>query len=245
MIGRYINILKRLFKHNYFFPSKTVSRFKFLFAWEYGLLRFFYFILTRKIKSYENKHEATGEGGVEYSLKAFYDGKIPVYRPEDRTMFPLFLLNSIPFLNKRDLLIIGPRYETEILIAKSFGFKNIKALDTFSYSPLIDVGDMHAMKYLDESFNSIICGWTLTYSDKPTVVAKEIVRVMKKNAILVLAVHKIDKKFDIKKDGIKGQNYGDDRPQNKQNLDKIFESLQNFHYNESQHYVIAAYKKLS
>jgi len=215
-----------------------------MFAWEYGFLRFIYFYFTKKIKTYNKVHNATGKGGINYSHNAFYDGILPVYRPEERTMLPLYLLNSIPFINKNDLLIIGPRYETEILIARSFGFKNIKAIDTFSYSPIIDAGDMHEMQYQNESFNSVICGWTLTYSDKPDIAAKEMIRVMKKNSILVIAVHQIDEKFDIKK-GIEGQNYGETRPQNKENLDKIFEGLHNFHYIESGNYVMAAYKKLT
>ena len=61
-------------------------------------------------------------------------------------MWPLFFLNSVPLINKKDLLIIGPRYETEILYAKSFNFKNVIGLDTFSYSPLIKTGDMHKME---------------------------------------------------------------------------------------------------
>ena len=157
-------------------------------------------------------------------------------------MLLLNFLNSIPYLNKSDLLIIGPRYETEILIAKSFGFKNIKALDTFSYSPLIDLGDMHKMQYKDKSFNSIICGWTLTYSDNPKIAAKEMMRVMKKNSILVLGVYKIGENFDISK-GIKGQNYGENRPQNKKILDEIFGELKNIYYLEEKNYVIASYKK--
>ena len=239
---RYLNFVGRLFKHEYFLPKTIVSKFKFIFAWEYGFIRFVYFMIFKKLKKYSNVHQSTGTGGADYSEKAFFDGRIPVYRPSDRTMLLLNFLNSIPYLNKSDLLIIGPRYETEILIAKSFGFKNIKALDTFSYSPLIDVGDMHKMQYKDKSFNSIICGWTLTYSDNPEIAAKEMMRVMKKNSILVIGVHKIDENFDISK-GVKGQNYGESRPQNKKNLNEIFGELKNIYYLEEKNYVIASYKK--
>jgi hypothetical protein len=224
-------------------PKSIVSKFRFLFAWEYGFIRFVYFMIFKKIQKYSDVDKSTGLGGVDYSKKAFYDGIIPVYRPSERTMLLLNFLNSIPNLNKNKLLIIGPRYETEILLAKAFGFKNIKALDTFSYSPLIDCGDMHKMEYEDNFFNSIVCGWTLTYSNNPEIAAKEMIRVMKKNSILVLGIHKIDENFDISK-GIKGQIYDETRPQNKDILNKIFGELKNIYYIEEKGYVITAYKKI-
>lgn len=67
-------------------------------------------------------------------------------------------------------------------------------------------------------------------------------RVMKKNSILIIGVYKIDENFDISK-GIKGQNYGENRPQNKKNLDEIFGELKNIYYLEEKNYVIASYKK--
>ena len=127
----FFNKIKRLFKHDYIMPSNNVSKIKFLFAWEYGFLRFIYFFITRRLRTYKEIDKATGFGGAKYSKKAFYDGKIPVYRPNERVMWPIFFLNSIPLINKNDLLVIGPRYETEILIAKSFGFRNIIGLDTY------------------------------------------------------------------------------------------------------------------
>ena len=236
--------IKRLFTHIYIMPSTIVSRVKFIFAWEYGFIRFVYFFLFKKLETNNEIHIGTGIGGKDYSKKAFYDGKIPVYRPSERTMWPLFFLNSIPLINKNDLLIIGPRYETEILYAKSFNFKNVIGLDTFSYSPLIKTGDMHKMEFEDESFNSVICGWTLTYSDNPVLAAKEMIRVMKKNAIVVIGVYQIDENFDISK-GISGQNYGPERPDNKKNLDRLFEGLEKIHYIEVNEFVMASYKKIN
>ncbi len=36
---------------------------------------------------------------------------------------------------------------------------NIRGLDLFSCSPRIDVGDMHDMRYADNSFDVIFLGW--------------------------------------------------------------------------------------
>ena len=40
------------------------------------------------------------------------------------------------------------------------------------------------MRFNDNSFNTIICGWTINYSDNPALAAKEMIRVMRKNAII-------------------------------------------------------------
>lgn len=249
----FISKIKRLFKHIYVMPANNVSRIKFLFAWEYGFLRFVYFFITKKLRTFNEIDNATGIGGAKYSKKAFYDGKIPVYRPNERVMWPIFFLNSIPLINKNDLLVIGPRYETEILIAKSFGFRNIIGLDTYSYSPLIEMGDMHNMRFEDNSFNNVICASTLTYSDNPKLAAKEMIRVMRKNAIVVIMVHAVStyKDFDKSK-GIEGQNYDKDRPDTKENLDKLFDGLEKVHFIEVDEtngsggaILIAAYKKIN
>ncbi len=249
-MNNFSNKIKRIFKHTYLMPSSIVSRIKFFFAWEYGFVRFIYFFIIKKFKSTDKIHTATGIPGVKYQKKAFYDGNIPVYRPSERTMLPLFFLNSIPSINKNDLLVIGPRYETEILLAKSFGFKNVVGLDTHSYSPLIEVGDMHEMRFNDNSFNSIICGWTINYYDDPALAAKEMIRVMKKNAIVVLGVQQINENFDTSQlPSIQqtNQKFGKDRPDTKENLDKLFNDLERIHYIESPNkygaVVIAAYMK--
>ena len=44
--------------------------------------------------------------------------------------------------------------------------KNISAIDLISYSPWIDLGDMHNLPYKDNSFDIIICGWVIAYSNK-------------------------------------------------------------------------------
>ena len=90
-------------------PANNVSRIKFLFAWEYGFLRFVYFFITKKLRTYNEIDNATGIGGAKYSKKAFYDGKIPVYRPNERVMWPIFFLNSMGFVPERIFIAdLGP-----------------------------------------------------------------------------------------------------------------------------------------
>ena len=71
----------------------------------------------------------------------------------------MFLLASIPDCERDSLLVIGPRYEPELLMAVGLGWNKdgVRGLDTFSYSPVVDVGDMHQLPYGDASFSSLIC----------------------------------------------------------------------------------------
>ena len=50
---------------------------------------------------------------------------------------------------------------------RSLGFKwkNIEAIDLHSYSNLVKLGDMHQLEFADNSFDFIISGWTLRYSN--------------------------------------------------------------------------------
>ena len=83
-------------------------------------------------------------------------------------------------------LSIGPRAEGELLLIAGYGFtwNNIHALDLFSYSPRIDVGDMHDMPYEDSSFDIVFSGWSLAYSDDRPRALREIIRVLKDGGIV-------------------------------------------------------------
>lgn len=91
---------------------------------------------------------------------------------------------------KLKVLTIGPRTEGEIYNLISYGFnkRNIRGLDLISYSPLIDLGDMHAMPYEDSSFDVVIVGWVIAYSDDREAAAREIVRVTKNGGIVAVGV---------------------------------------------------------
>ncbi|MEP5611123.1 MAG: class I SAM-dependent methyltransferase [Cyclobacteriaceae bacterium] len=92
--------------------------------------------------------------------------------------------------SKLKVLSIGPRTEGEMLnlIAHGFRRKNIKGLDLLSYSPWIEIGDMHNMPFGDKSFDIVICGWVIAYSDNKMKAAKEIVRVLKSGGIASIGV---------------------------------------------------------
>lgn len=93
-----------------------------------------------------------------------------------------------------DVLSIGPRSGIEIFALHAAGFdpRRVKALDLFSYSPYVDLGDMHAMPYSDGSFDLVFVGWVLAYSRDPTKAAREIVRVCRSGAIVIASADFID-----------------------------------------------------
>jgi SAM-dependent methyltransferase len=86
------------------------------------------------------------------------------------------------------ILSIGPRFESELFGYRGLGLKwrNIKGLDTFSYSPKIQVGNMHSAPFESESFDIIVCGWTIAYSATPEVAFGEFSRLLKPGGKIVI-----------------------------------------------------------
>lgn len=101
---------------------------------------------------------------------------------------PLSVLENLNRDSK--ILVIGPRNEEDIinLIGNGFSKNNIVGLDLISYSPLIKVGDMHQTGFESNSFDVIICGWTLSYSNKPKQFSDEMIRIIKDNGVLAIGV---------------------------------------------------------
>ena len=102
---------------------------------------------------------------------------------------PLSVIESVRHL--QSVLLIGPRNENDLLIASAFfdiPLKHVRGLDLISYSRQIDLGDMHAMPYEDDQFDAVICGWTLSYSHQPQVLADEMMRVCKPNGVIAVGV---------------------------------------------------------
>ena len=90
------------------------------------------------------------------------------------------------------VLCIGPRTESEIfmLMAAGFDVHNITGLDLMSYSDFVDVGDMHAMPYADDTFDIVMVGWTLTYSNDMRRVDDECCRVARPCGYVALGVER-------------------------------------------------------
>ena len=101
---------------------------------------------------------------------------------------PLSVLETLP-VDAR-ILSIGPRSEGELfnLAANGFILSNVTGLDLISYSPRVQLGDMHAMRFGNDSFDAVILGWVLAYSEDPGRAAREIVRVTRPGGVIAVGV---------------------------------------------------------
>ena len=102
------------------------------------------------------------------------------------------------------------------------------ALDTFSYSPLVEMGDMHNLSYKDDYFDAIVCGWTLSYSTNPQKACDEMKRVLKKNGSIVVCVGKVNSEQEEIEGAKKIENIptGTRRIQSKNQFDNLFDGLE-------------------
>ena len=145
--------------------------------------------LMKNLKRFSGPGEAIAHNTLEYNLTAFEPGSAPVM---ERPMLLVAAVCSIDkLLHNRDrfsVLVIGPRSENEIfgLFAAGFSPEKTRGLDLFSYSPFVDVGDMHALPYADDSFDVIIHSFALSYSRTQDLAAREMIRVAKDRAIIAI-----------------------------------------------------------
>ena len=157
-----------------------------------GRLRLFYFVKLRgKLKSIDSadglpatvKHNMRG-------LKGFAGVRM------DKIIKPLSVIETLNPNSK--LLVIGPRNEGDLLCFMGHGFKKqgLRGLDLITYSPLIELGDMHAMKYDDNTWDAVICGWTISYSKSPEKFAKEAIRVVKNGGIVAIGLEYSNINYD-------------------------------------------------
>lgn len=125
---------------------------------------------------------------ISYNLETLYTS-VGLERPK-------FLIQPITGIEKvwrnlpnLDVLSIGPRSEIEIflLLANGFSLDRIRALDLISYSPYVDLGDMHDMPYEDNSFDITIAGWVMSYSSDAQQMADEIMRTSRPGGIVAIA----------------------------------------------------------
>lgn len=89
-----------------------------------------------------------------------------------------------------ELLVIGPRTEGEILALASLGFRRdrITAVDLISYSPWVQLGDMHDLPFPESSFDAVVLGWVLAYSEDRARAVKEVLRVLRPGGLIAVGV---------------------------------------------------------
>jgi SAM-dependent methyltransferase len=91
-------------------------------------------------------------------------------------------------LSRTRVLVLGCRSEEELLMFQGYGFERPRAVDLISYSPWIELGDMHALPYAGASFELVFCAYTLSYSEDPSQAAREMLRVVADGGTIAIAV---------------------------------------------------------
>lgn len=132
--------------------------------------------------------KAVGEQTITHNLSAF--GNNAVFGMAKRMSLLLFPTAAI-FKDRLDsvhVLIVGPRTEDDIFWARSLGMFNTVGLDLFSYSPLIQIGDIHKSEIPDHSYDAILLGWMLSYSSEPRRVVDECLRIVKPGGLLGIGI---------------------------------------------------------
>ena len=202
-----------------FNPNRILARARLGFFWAFenqiAFIRWFYYCKMLRKLNFDIDSNTTL--GVSYSREQFSK-----YKPLDRIYYPLFALMCIPTGLSKRILIIGPRYENEIYIARSLGFekRSISTLDTFSYSPLVNIGDMHQMQFPNQEFSHVLCSWTLSYSANPKMAAEEMTRVTKSGGLIAISVEKVSETELLS--GVQGILKGNQRIQTRVQLQELF-----------------------
>jgi SAM-dependent methyltransferase len=148
-------------------------------------------LLKKNLRFQDVKDAAVLSYAVSHNLSALDENS--AFGMEKR--MSLVLYPSVALLREKatlaSCLLIGPRTEDDIFWAWSLGLRNTKGFDLFSYSPYIDVGDMHHMQYKNESFDLVILGWVLAYSSNPLSALAECFRVCKPGGYVAIGMDSI------------------------------------------------------
>ena len=148
-----------------------------------GLIRYKYFIFFKKIKNTGTPYMI--DETIVHNKSAFNNLKTDFIM--NRIKYLYGPMSAIERINRdSSILLIGSRTENEFLYLRSFNHKNIKAIDLISYSPLIEIQDMHNLNFKDSTFDAVIMGWALCYSTHPKKCAIEIIRVLKNDGIVAV-----------------------------------------------------------
>lgn len=140
----------------------------------------------RDISKHQGDQSGVRDNTLEYNASRL--GDLVGFDRPSVLVEPLRALTSMRRPAELHALSIGPRTEIELLSLLSAGFAldRIRAVDLFSYSPLIETGDMHELQYPDGRFDVVLAGWVLAYSKEPGLAVAEMVRVCRDGGVVAI-----------------------------------------------------------
>ena len=142
--------------------------------------------MGRRLRVLEELPPGVARNTIMHNLKGVRDLAAP---RSHRLIRPLVAIDRVRDQQKKKrVLTVGPRVEGELFNLVGYGFaqRNIRGLDLITYSPFVDLGDMHAMPYEDSTFDVVILGWVLAYSDDKQAAAREVIRIAKPGAVIAI-----------------------------------------------------------
>lgn len=154
---------------------------RFAVAW----VRYTWFVRVRRSLRTLGDTGVVASDTVSHNLKGMRD--LAVVRSLNLVR-PLSVLEELG--PEADILVVGPRTEGELLVFLAHGFDlgHLRAVDLTTYSPWVDLGDMHHLPYGDDSFDCVVAGWVLAYSDEKEQAVSELVRVVRPRGYVALGV---------------------------------------------------------
>ena len=162
----------------FFYQLLRVDLARYVVAW----VRYVYFVfLRRRLREYGVSSGDIGVNTVHHNALRLGSFKKLIVNRSNLLLYPL---SAIAINRGSPVLCIGPRTEGELLNYRGLGFRNVRGLDLLSYSPWIDVGDMHAMPYSHDAFTVTLFSFCLSYSNNRVKAAAEAIRVTRNGGII-------------------------------------------------------------
>ena len=206
-------------------------------------IRAFYFCKIRnEMKDFNEVTTHTWKNTLQSNKRVVFDKDINLpAKPKNRSVFDVgtslaggsanLLLEALKKKYKKSelrnlkVLSVGPRAEGEIFNIFSYGFelKNIVGVDLFSYSPLIELGDMHNLQFKNGQFDVVLMNKCLAYSNNKQKALSEAKRVLTQSGLLLIG-YSVNKNL-TEQDQIKKRGYLVASPHEKINSMEELEDL--------------------
>ena len=142
-----------------------------------------YLSMRENMKILDEYSKSVGKDTISHNISALKN--VAAFGMGNRMgllLYPLAML--VREIENPKVLIVGPRTEDDLFWAKSLGMTNVHGLDLFSYSPMIDVGDIHNTSYANNEFDAVLLGWMISYCGDPKVIVAECKRILKPGGFL-------------------------------------------------------------
>jgi len=153
----------------------------------YYVCKIRYFLLKKKISFLKIDNTDIGDETITHNYDALKMQNAAFGMGGRMSLLILPTAVLLRHIRPRKVLIVGPRTEDDIFFAKSYNL-DVTGLDLFTYSPYIELGDIHQTNYKNETFDAVLLGWMISYSKNPQQVIDESSRILKPNGLIGIGI---------------------------------------------------------